>query len=68
MKEPRWVRRFTEHGCPGAYLKVVQPGSIAAGDPIRIVHRPDHGVTIADVFPRGTPAAMRALLDSGTDL
>ena len=68
MKEPRWVRRFTEHGCPGAYLSVVRPGSIAAGDPVRVVHRPVHGVTIADVFPRGTPAAMRALLDSGTDL
>ncbi len=68
MKEPRWVKRFTEHGCPGAYLKVVHTGSIAAGDPILVVHRPDHGVAIADVFPRGTPEAMRALLASGTDL
>ena len=42
--------------------------SIAAEDPIRVVHRPGHGVTIADIFPRGTPAAMRALLDSGADL
>lgn len=68
MKEQRWARRFTEHGCPGAYLKVVETGSIRAGDPIRVLHRPDHGVTIGDVFPRGEAGTMRALLDSGIDL
>jgi hypothetical protein len=28
------------------------------------VRRPGHGVTIGDVFLRGTPQAMRALLDA----
>lgn len=50
MDEPHWVRRFTAHGAPGAYLRVVDEGSLAAGDSIEIVHRPDHGMTIADVF------------------
>lgn len=68
MGEQRWVRRFTEHGCPGAYLKVIETGSVQAGDVVRVIHRPDHGVTIGDVFPRGEPGAMRALLDSGIDL
>ena len=68
MKEPRWVRRFTEHGCPGAYLKVIETGSVEAGDEIRVIHRPEHGVTVGEVFPRGEPDVMQALLDSGIDL
>ncbi|MGZ4640305.1 MAG: MOSC domain-containing protein [Actinomycetes bacterium] len=50
MDEPHWVKRFTEHGAPGAYLQVVQPGTVGAGDRIEIVHRPDHGVTVGDVL------------------
>ena len=41
-----WVRRFAEHGRPGAYLRVLQPGVLAAGDPVDVVHRPGHGVTV----------------------
>ena len=68
MKEPHWVKRFTERGWPGAYLRVLHTGAVEAGDPIRVVHRPDHTVTIGDVFPRGTPEVMRALLESGIEL
>ena len=50
MDEPHWVKRFTEHGAPGAYLRVLDQGTVAAGDEIEVVHRPDHGVTIGDVF------------------
>ncbi|MDO0926180.1 MOSC domain-containing protein [Streptomyces sp. TG1A-8] len=45
-----WVRRFTRKGATGAYLRVIEPGEIRAGDPIEIVHRPDHGVTAALQF------------------
>lgn len=45
-----WVRRFTEHHRPGAYLRVLQPGVLAAGDPIDVVHRPGHGVTMSMMF------------------
>jgi MOSC domain-containing protein YiiM len=45
MGERGWVRRFTRKGATGAYLRVIEPGEIRAGDPIEIVHRPDHGVT-----------------------
>jgi MOSC domain-containing protein YiiM len=48
--ERGWVRRFAAHGRPGAYLRVVEPGAIAPGDEIAIVDRPDHDVTVADVF------------------
>jgi MOSC domain-containing protein YiiM len=45
-----WVRRFAEHGRAGPYLRVVQPGVLAAGDPIEVVHRPGHGVTVTTMF------------------
>ncbi|GAB2948368.1 MOSC domain-containing protein [Streptomyces heilongjiangensis] len=50
LGERGWVRRFAEKAEPGAYLRVVRPGEIRAGDPIEIVHRPDHDVTVALAF------------------
>jgi MOSC domain-containing protein YiiM len=50
LGERGWVKRFTQKGAPGAYLRVVEPGEIRAGDPIEIVHRPDHDVTVALQF------------------
>lgn len=50
MDEPHWVKRFTEHGAPGAYLRVVEAGTLAAGDAITVTNRPSHGVTVGDVF------------------
>ncbi|MER5215070.1 MOSC domain-containing protein [Streptomyces sp. NPDC002838] len=50
MGEKGWVKRFTQKGAPGAYLRVIRPGEIRAGDPIEIVHRPDHDVTVALQF------------------
>jgi MOSC domain-containing protein YiiM len=50
MAEPRWVKRFTEHGRTGAYLAVREPGPISAGDPIEVVHRPGHGLTVPMFF------------------
>ena len=66
MDLPHWVKRFTQGGAPGAYLRVIAPGPVAAGDPVTVVHRPGHGVTIGDTFPRGEPAAMRRLLEAAT--
>ncbi|MFE5404180.1 MOSC domain-containing protein [Streptomyces sp. NPDC056580] len=50
LAERGWVRRFTRKGATGAYLRVIEPGGIRAGDSIEIVHRPDHGVTAAMEF------------------
>ncbi|MFI1480669.1 MOSC domain-containing protein [Streptomyces sp. NPDC020747] len=50
LGEKGWVKRFTAKGAPGAYLRVIEPGELRAGDPIEIVHRPDHEVTVALQF------------------
>ncbi|MEV5952827.1 MOSC domain-containing protein [Streptomyces sp. NPDC051987] len=50
LGERGWVKRFTRKGATGAYLRVIEPGEIRAGDPIEIVHRPTHGVTAAMEF------------------
>jgi MOSC domain-containing protein YiiM len=54
LGERRWVRRFTEKGAPGAYLRVIEPGEIRAGNPVEVVHRPDHDVTVAVQFRAAT--------------
>ncbi|MEU6522060.1 MOSC domain-containing protein [Streptomyces sp. NPDC046924] len=60
LGEKGWVKRFTQRGAPGAYLRVVRPGEVRAGDTIRRVHRPDHEVTVALQFRAVTTE--RALL------
>jgi MOSC domain-containing protein YiiM len=64
MGEPHWVKRFAQRGWPGAYLRVVTPGTVAAGDPVVVDRRPGHGVTVADTFLRPEPARMRTLLEA----
>lgn len=45
-----WIKTFAHGESPGAYLRVVQAGSVQGGDSIEIVERPDHGITIAFVY------------------
>jgi MOSC domain-containing protein YiiM len=47
---PRLIKRFTEHGAPGAYLRVLEVGTIGAGDAIEVLDRPGHGITIGLAF------------------
>ena len=50
LEQDGWIKRFTQAARPGAYLRVIEPGDIRATDPVEIVHRPDHDVTVALVF------------------
>ena len=50
LGRPGWIRRFTEVAKPGAFLRVIEPGPVSAGDAIEILNRPGHAVTIAVVF------------------
>ncbi|WEV25934.1 MOSC domain-containing protein [Streptomyces sp. 71268] len=54
LGEQRWVKRFTQAGLPGAYLRVIEPGEISAGDAIEIAHRPEHEVSVAFLFRANT--------------
>jgi len=50
MRRKGWVKTFAQRGVPGAYLRVLEPGWIGAGDPIVVEHRPEHDVTIGLIF------------------
>lgn len=43
-----WMRMFAEHGRPGAYLRVVHPGTVTVGD--RIVVTSSGGPPLREVF------------------
>lgn len=50
LDQKGWVRRFTQAAVPGAYFRVIQPGEIQAGDPVEVIERPDHEVSVAFWF------------------
>ncbi|PCN49044.1 MOSC domain-containing protein [Curtobacterium sp. 'Ferrero'] len=60
-----WVRRFAEEGRPGAYLRVVRSGPVSAGDTVEVRDRPDHGVTIGELFAGLSAERARTVLDAG---
>ncbi|MFD3336768.1 MOSC domain-containing protein [Streptomyces sp. NPDC058700] len=61
VREKGWVRRFTQSQAgPGALLRVIVPGEIRAGDPVTVVHRPEHDITVALLHRAAT--AERTLL------
>lgn len=62
--DPRMLKRFVLASRPGAYLRIVSEGTIAPGDPIEVVGRPDHGVTVAlvaDAIQKDIALGPRAL-------
>ncbi len=65
-----WAKRFGADGRPGAYLKVVRPGTVQAGDPVMVSHRPDHNVSVSMAFSAFTtrPELLAGLLAAGDDL
>jgi MOSC domain-containing protein YiiM len=50
MNDQMFVRHFTEALRPGGYLRIIGEGDVSAGDEIRVIHRPDHDLTIRDMF------------------
>jgi MOSC domain-containing protein YiiM len=68
--EKGWMKLFAADGRSGAYLRVLRPGTISAGDPIEVLHRPDHDVTVS-LFFRALMAErdlLPRLLAAGDDL
>lgn len=70
MAEVGWAKTFTTVGRAGAYLRVVSPGLICAKDPIEVIHRPAHDVTVAMAFRATTTdrELLPRLLEAGDDL
>ena len=59
-----WLQRFEAHGAPGAYFRVVRAGDVREGDPIEVVERPEHGVTIGGWFRGARPDDAQTLIDA----
>jgi len=58
-----WVRRFAQEARPGPYLRVLEEGTLQAGDEIEVVHRPGHGITVTTLFKAlNTDHSLRPLL------
>lgn len=45
-----WMNTFTRAATPGAYLRVITPGRVRAGDSVTVDDVPEHGITISTVF------------------
>ena len=52
MGDAAFRERFDEASRPGAYLRIVEEGDVGAGDPVEVIHRPEHGLTIAGLYQR----------------
>jgi MOSC domain-containing protein YiiM len=46
MGDPTFGKRWVRAGRPGAYLRIVQEGELGAGDPVTVVRRAEHDVTM----------------------
>ncbi|WP_306356846.1 MULTISPECIES: MOSC domain-containing protein [unclassified Nocardia] len=60
--EQQWVKRFTLQSDTGAYLRVLTEGAIGAGDEVRRIHIPAHGITVRDLFGGRDQALLDRLL------
>lgn len=49
MSDDDFPRRFGLAVRPGAYLRIIENGTITAGDEIKVIFRPDHAVTVGAV-------------------
>ncbi len=65
-----WVKRFTAEERPGPYLRVLEPGTLTAGDEVSVVHRPAHDITVATMFRAFTTdrSLLPRLLEVGESL
>jgi len=49
-KRATLIKDFTQAGRPGAYLRIIQEGTAKAGDSIEVIFKPDHVISISDLF------------------
>jgi MOSC domain-containing protein YiiM len=49
-KRATLIKDFTQAGRPGTYLRIIQEGTAQAGDAIEVIFKPDHTISISDLF------------------
>jgi MOSC domain-containing protein YiiM len=49
-QRPTLIKEFMEAGKPGTYLRIIQEGEIKAGDAIEVISKPNHSISIADLY------------------
>lgn len=49
MGDAAFVERFDDAARYGAYLRIIEPGEVGAGDDIVVVHRPPNGLRLDDL-------------------
>ncbi|HVC15423.1 MAG TPA: MOSC domain-containing protein [Acidimicrobiales bacterium] len=65
-----WLTAFTDRARPGAYLRVLVPGTVRIGDELAVVDRPAHDVDVGLCFRALTRerGLLPRLLDAGDHL
>lgn len=49
-KRPTLIKEFMAAGKSGTYLRIIQEGEITAGDEIEVISKPQHKISIADLY------------------
>lgn len=49
MGLPGFIERFLDGGRPGAYLRIVEEGAVAAGDAVTVVSRPEDAPSMGEL-------------------
>ena len=65
MGDADFVGRFEEARRPGAYLRIVQPGMVAAGDAITVVPAAPPAIRLIQLLDDPTPEFLQRLLSDG---
>ena len=75
MEDPQFVKRFRDAERPGVYCRVLQPGSVTAGDPVETSPYEGDGerVTILEMFraaftKKPDEATLRRFLNAPIDV
>lgn len=65
MGDAAFVEVFEKARRPGAYLRIVRPGQVAAGDPIAVVPADPPAIRLVELLEEPTPEFLQRLLSDG---